>query len=166
MGGLHDLRAGGGLVMTPELLQGLDYSCLLFFPLGEIFAVRPVLLVVVSKFISFHLPTSLRLRHFCLQVVRLKVNSWGRKSFELSVLSLGRGFLIRDNEHGFEKSVHHLLSVWALDFTLTSHGDAVIAKLGVALFSPTPGSSQLPVSLNACSSVIKWKSSLYLAHLY
>lgn len=155
MDDLHDLRGGGDLVMTPELLQHFDYSCLLFFPLGHIFfAVRSVLLVVVSKFVSFHLPTSLRLRHGCLQVVWLKMNSWGRKSFELSVLSLGRGFLIRDNEHGFEKSGHRLLSVSALNFTLLCHGDADIAKLGTVLFSPTPGSSQLLVSLNACSSVI------------
>lgn len=137
-----------------------------FFPLGVIlFTVGSVLLAVVSKFVSFNLPTSLRPRDVCSQVVWLKVNLWGRKSFELSVLSLGRGFLIRDNEHGFEKSGYHLLSLWALDFTLICHSDADIAKLGIALFLPTPGSSQLPVSLNTCSSVMKWKSALYLTHL-
>lgn len=87
------------------------------FPLGEIFFAVLSVLLVVSKFVAFHLPVSLRLKHVCLQVTWLKVNSWGRKYFELSVLFLGRGFLIRDNEHGFEKSGHCLLSVWALDFT-------------------------------------------------
>ena len=45
----------------------------------------------------------------------------------------------------FEKNGHPLLSVRALDFALKCHGGADITKLDIALFSPTPGSSQLPV---------------------
>lgn len=123
------------------------------FPLGEVFSAVHSVLLVVSKCVPFHLPTSLRLRRVCLQVVWLKTSSCERKSFELSVQSpthtLGRRFLIRDNnKHSFEKNGHPLLSVRALDFVLRCHGDADITKLDIALFLPTPGSCQLPVSFH------------------
>lgn len=69
-------------------------------------------LFAVSKRVPFHVVTPQRLRHVCLEIVWLKLNSCGRKSFELSVqspnLALGREF--EDNEHSFEKNGHPLLS--------------------------------------------------------